>query len=477
MLKNKNSKAILIVMLLVLVLAVLTGCVFTPPDENNNDPSNNTGVIPTINVPTQVPTPTTGVITLVTTAPTNAGVILLTTNTPVPVNTIPVDQSTPTVSPTFISITATPSPTPASLKLGASGEAVRDLQKKLQALGFYKGNVDGDYGAGTEQAVKDFQKQYGLDADGKAGSKTLSILATAKSTKKPTPTPTPKYTPTPKPTATPKANSYSNTYLKLGDSGSKVKQMQERLISLGYLSGKATGNFDSTTQKAVTAFQRRNTSYSDGIAGPDTLSVLYSTKAKGTSTSAGTIGVSYRNGDSGDKVKAIQQKLKDLGYFKGTCTGTFGTQTEEAVRAFQKKNGLTADGIVGTGTMEKLYSSNAIKAGQTPTPKPTKTPTPRPTATVKHTPTVPPNTYVRVTKSPNQKYINLYEGNYGTPVEELQRALKNQGYFSGNVDGYYGEQTTAAVKRFQKAKGLTQDGIAGFATQTVLFEGAFPEGS
>ena len=66
---------------------------------------------------------------------------------------------------------------------------------------------------------------------------------------------------------------------------------------------------------------------------------------------------------------------------------------------------------------------------------------------------------------------------YGTPVEDMQKALREQGYFSGSADGYFGEGTEDAVKSFQRYNGLAVDGVAGPATLRVLFEGAFPFGS
>lgn len=55
-------------------------------------------------------------------------------------------------------------------------------------------------------------------------------------------------------------------------------------------------------------------------------------------------------GQSGNEVRRIQQKLKQWGYFTGTVDGVFGQQTYDAVVRFQKKNGLTADGVVGSST-------------------------------------------------------------------------------------------------------------------------------
>ncbi len=61
-------------------------------------------------------------------------------------------------------------------KLGSRGEEVRRVQKKLKQLGYYTGSVDGIYGSATQKAVKAFQKNCGITADGIAGPKTLKYL-------------------------------------------------------------------------------------------------------------------------------------------------------------------------------------------------------------------------------------------------------------------------------------------------------------
>ena len=70
----------------------------------------------------------------------------------------------------------------------------------------------------------------------------------------------------------------------------------------------------------------------------------------------------FKMGSRGTEVKEIQKRLKELGYLTGSADGVFGKQTEDAVKAFQKRNGLTADGVVGKATREKLDSSSAKKA-------------------------------------------------------------------------------------------------------------------
>jgi len=59
-------------------------------------------------------------------------------------------------------------------------------------------------------------------------------------------------------------------------------------------------------------------------------------------------------GSTGDRVKTLQTKLKRWGYYFGTVDGKYGAATKTAVQSFQKKNGLTADGIAGPATLKAL---------------------------------------------------------------------------------------------------------------------------
>ena len=62
----------------------------------------------------------------------------------------------------------------------------------------------------------------------------------------------------------------------------------------------------------------------------------------------------YRQGSTGEQVRIIQSKLKNWGYYDGSVDGVFGSQTTQAVKYFQRKNGLTPDGIVGPATLRAL---------------------------------------------------------------------------------------------------------------------------
>ena len=82
------------------------------------------------------------------------------------------------------------------------------------------------------------------------------------------------------------------------------------------------------------------------------------TKTKNSGKSDGTC----VPGDTGSAVKKVQQRLKKLGYYKGKVDGDYGSSTKTAVKNFQKRNGLTANGKVNSKTLAKLNSSNAKKA-------------------------------------------------------------------------------------------------------------------
>ena len=87
------------------------------------------------------------------------------------------NRATPTPSPTPTPVpTPEPTATPGLLKSGSQGDAVAQVQTRLQALGYYAGKIDGDFGSGTKAAVQAFQQVNSLDADGVVGAKTMNVL-------------------------------------------------------------------------------------------------------------------------------------------------------------------------------------------------------------------------------------------------------------------------------------------------------------
>ena len=140
-----------------------------------------------------------------------------------------------------------------------------------------------------------------------------------------------------------------------GCTGDAVKTLQEKLNAKGFDSGNVDGIFGAKTYAAATAFQKANGLGVDGIVGKLTWGKLYGVSPAmpvETTTVVGRPMVSY--GSRGDAVRKLQELLNALGYDCGSVDGIFGSKTKAAVLAFQKANGLGADGIVGPLTWGKL---------------------------------------------------------------------------------------------------------------------------
>ena len=137
-----------------------------------------------------------------------------------------------------------------------------------------------------------------------------------------------------------------------GCTGDAVKTLQEKLNAEGFDSGNVDGIFGAKTYAAVTAFQKANGLGVDGIVGKLTWGKLYD--ATPVNVTPVTTQPMLRTGSRGDAVRKLQEMLNALGYDCGSVDGIFGSKTKAAVLAFQKANGLAADGIVGPLTWGKL---------------------------------------------------------------------------------------------------------------------------
>ncbi|MDD6050626.1 MAG: peptidoglycan-binding protein [Clostridiales bacterium] len=182
-----------------------------------------------------------------------------------------------------------------------------------------------------------------------------------------TPTPLPQYGSVFKVTPDPSAPT-AEPVMRTGATGEAVTRLQNRLKELGYYTGTVDGQFGQGTKMAVTQFQQRNGLQSDGVVGPDTNVVLYSSDAKPAVTDAPTA-VPTPTPDT-SSTAAVQQRLKDLGYYTGTVDGISGPNTKAAVTLFQKQHGLKDDGICGPATSSLLFSDQAHTVQVTPTPDP-----------------------------------------------------------------------------------------------------------
>ena len=322
--------------------------------------------------------------------------------------------------------------------------------------------------------------------------------------------------------------------LMMGSTGSDVSDLQARLLELGYYNGSIDGRYASATVSAVAEFQTRHGLTADGIAGRQTQDMLYSGAAlpKYVTVESAQQQEEYlllKSGAFGLEVRKLQGRLAELGYYAGGMDGIYGETTVEAVKAFQRNNGLSGDGQAGAQTQSKLYSSSARYANH-----PVATANPEASRTLslgmsgndvyalqmrlielRYLSGVADGIFGEETKnaliafqknnnltedgnagSATIKKLNgsckaaggttptpaavgatLREGDQGEAVYILQARLFELGYYTGRIDGRFSEETTMAVTQFQMANGLTADGIAGKGTQSKLESGtAIPAG-
>nr|WP_276537007.1 peptidoglycan-binding protein [Anaerosalibacter massiliensis] len=130
-------------------------------------------------------------------------------------------------------------------------------------------------------------------------------------------------------------NNNTSTVLKIGSRGTEVRYLQMNLNGLGYKGVSIDGIYGAGTADAVRRFQAAYGLSTDGIAGPNTLNKMNSI------------------------IRGLQSNLNKLGYNVGSIDGVFGNSTKNAVIAFQRDNGFTADGIPGKNTFSKI--EEAIK--------------------------------------------------------------------------------------------------------------------
>ncbi len=151
-------------------------------------------------------------------------------------------------------------------------------------------------------------------------------------------------------------------------------------------------------------------------------------------------------GSSGKDVEKLQMALRLKGYYKGAIDGKYGDGTRTAVLAYQKAVGISQTGKADYATIKKLFGEVSV-------------------TTAANDPKMNGITKISQITVPS----TTRKGSSGKNVLALQQALKIKGYYTAPIDSSYGDKTVAAVKAFQKSKGLTQDGVAGNDTIKALF--------
>ena len=352
------------------------------------------------------------------------------------------------------------------LRQGDSGTAVFTLQRQLNRITkdypfLGKLTVDGVFGSRMAATVRAFQKQFNLTADGVVGRQTwykisyiyVSVKDLAELTSEgETSTGTLS-------NGTLSDGTWGGTVLRTGSTGSAVEQLQFWLNTLAQYdsaihSVTVDGVFGSGTAAAVRAFQRKYGLTVDGVVGRTTWTEVYD-QFRSIQSDNGIPnaypGTALREGSSGQNVRLVQFWLKIArtvytSLANVTVDGKFGAGTAAAVQRFQRYFGLTADGVVGRTTWQKLYEVYNDIANRLLSPS------------------LRPGEYPGV----------LRTGSSGTAVRELQFYLYLMSAYESSIppvsiDGKFGADTERAVRAYQRFAGLTVDGVVGRTTWNSLY--------
>jgi len=229
--------------------------------------------------------------------------------------------------------------------------------------------------------------------------------------------------------------------LQVGDSGTVVSELQDRLRALGCFDGATTGFFGSQTRDAVIRCQQQRGITPDGVVGAETYRALgLGNPSPGTGSAQ--FGDQLQLGDRGPGVQELQTQLQARGYYYGVIDGVFGQDTQSAVLQLQRDRGLPQTGVVDA----EVY---AVLGGSVP-------PTPLPNPDPDGNPSIPQNSrrynvivpfrdqadfdrirFVIPDAVPRQSRLGNYvnAGSYVTPEQAERRAgvLRSRGLKDARV--------------------------------------------
>jgi peptidoglycan hydrolase-like protein with peptidoglycan-binding domain len=208
----------------------------------------------------------------------------------------------------------------------------------------------------------------------------------------------------------------ANPVLKKGTSGDQVQKLQEKLQSLGYLNEPPTGFFTPETEQALKNFQQAKGIVADGIAGKQTLAILFNASGLRIGSSNSKLPPS-----NGPLPVPSAPPLGNVPGNRGTKAATLSNNTTKTpnnlVAIRNTTNPVNQTANLGTNKKSYLYSSQMFRRG------------------------------------------DRHQG-----VVLLQQELQKRGFYQGEIDGVYGSTTERAVRNFQKANNISTDGMVGMQT-------------
>ncbi len=329
----------------------------------------------------------------------------------------------------------------AKLKRGAKGEQVKLVQQRLVELGYFAGPVSGNYMNQTVEAVKRFQENNGLKADGVTGEDTWGVLFDAAQALAADATPRPTPEPTPVPYAvTVDVNNQAIIVYGLDANGQYTVPVRRMVCSTGMVGTPSDiGEFTLNGRRARWCYFSLYGSYAQ-----------YWTRINENIAFHSVI---YHSVD----YDALSTKSYNL-LGSRASHGCIRLLVSDAKWMYENMG----EGVKVTIT-DDLPDDPELRAALKPAPLSKKYKMPIATPT----PTAPP-VYVS-DGAPPQPFHTLKKGSQGEDVYWLQMKLQELGFYTGTVTGTYLGGTQKAVKAFQKANGIYPDGKAGEKTLLAVY--------
>ncbi len=279
-------------------------------------------------------------------------------------------------------------------------DRLAQAQQMLIDLGYLTGKADGIMGPRTATAISDFQTGRGLEATGELNAQTMAALE------------------------------------EMTAAVADAREVQQRLIDLGYLGGTADGIFAERSREALGLFQRMHGLEATGVPDDATREKLFAEDAQAL---PGRLG----RGDKGDGVEALQQRLIQFGFLNGKADGDYGKKTSAAVTRFQQHlldQGIGADmGIEATGEATPMTQ------------------------------------YLLMDPSYSSYLADIAPGYVGEEATRVERRLSQLGYMDAQADDTFDSYALQAANAFRMDAGLPLNDALGRADIDALFAEDAPE--
>jgi peptidoglycan hydrolase-like protein with peptidoglycan-binding domain len=202
----------------------------------------------------------------------------------------------------------------------------------------------------------------------------------------------------------------------------EMRQVEEHLKAAGFNPGPVDGTFTTETGSALREYQKKHNLPVTGLIDEATQQKLMTAQQQNGQQQQGK-----QQADQ-DQVRQSQQRLKDLGFYEGSIDGIYGPETEAALREYQARQGLQVTGALTKETHQALMQSKQ--------------------------------------RGPQQAEKAMEQN----LIRQAQERLKEDGFYTGAIDGAYGPETEEALREYQKAKGLQVTGSLNQETRQTLLQ-------